>query len=344
MDTANTTRGAGKSSSTEWPLGTWIAPPSGVTSKHWMDTASLLGLTSSTVASLASRIARQGVGMEPKTRGTSGPLPVDYLVRFNHGSSSWRTSQGSLPGLETLLPLRTALSLTLPRWVTWDEQGLSKLPTPVRHTHERDGSALQHWSTPTVSDLYTDKLASTQQKQGSKHSVTLAQEISNWPTPDATVFQDNEEVELTLARRAKVKEAANNGNGFGLRLTTVAMAWGTPTAQEISNWPTPDTTEAPNKNSGRKNGPKSLVEAATAGWGTPTSRDWKDGSSVQNVPENRLLVREAVNSLLIGSQTGAESLPSGTRRLNPTFVEWLMGIPWNWTRTDASDLQPWAMR
>lgn len=29
--------------------------------------------------------------------------------------------------------------------------------------------------TPTVSDIYTDNLASTQQKPGSMHSVTLAQ-------------------------------------------------------------------------------------------------------------------------------------------------------------------------
>ena len=31
--------------------------------------------------------------------------------------------------------------------------------------------------TPTVSDVFTDKLASTQQKDGSMHSVTLPQDV-----------------------------------------------------------------------------------------------------------------------------------------------------------------------
>lgn len=285
MATVNTIRGAGKSSSTEWPLDTWIAPPSGETSRHWMDTASLLGLTSSMVESLASRIALRVVVRPQKTRATSGLTAADYLVRFDHADSSWRTSQGSLPGMETPLPLRTVFSLTLPRWVTWDEQGLSKHPTPVLHTPEPDGSA----------------------------------------------------------------------------------------------WPRPDTTEAPNKNSWKKNGPKSLVEAALL-WTSPKARDGSKGAGGTAAELRRhspdlnsqaksmadwatptegaatggnfrrggarsqelLLAGQASSHPTDSVPTGAESLPSGTRRLNPTFVEWLMGIPWNWTRTDASDLQPWV--
>lgn len=33
--------------------------------------------------------------------------------------------------------------------------------------------------TPTVSDIFTDKLASSQQKEGSMHSVTLPQAVKN---------------------------------------------------------------------------------------------------------------------------------------------------------------------
>jgi hypothetical protein len=46
---------------------------------------------------------------------------------------------------------------------------------------------------------------------------------------------------------------------------------------------------------------------------TPTARDYKDGTSVQNVPENGLLGRVYANA------TG--------RALTPGFTEWMMGFP-----------------
>jgi len=61
--------------------------------------------------------------------------------------------------------------------------------------------------------------------------------------------------------------------------------------------------------------------------GTPTSRDWKDTGNMENVPTKGLLGRQ------IGQGTGM--------RLQPNFVEYMMGFPQNWTnleiRTDQSD-------
>jgi hypothetical protein len=64
-------------------------------------------------------------------------------------------------------------------------------------------------------------------------------------------------------------------------------------------------------------------------WPTPTSRDHKDGTaqSCRNVPTNGLLGR------VIHQR---ESLPTSTAivvsgSLNPTWVEWLMGYPLEWT-------------
>jgi len=56
------------------------------------------------------------------------------------------------------------------------------LPKPVRHISEGDGG-VWHIPTPTVSDLYTQNLASTQQKEHTNHSVTLAQWANRYPTP-----------------------------------------------------------------------------------------------------------------------------------------------------------------
>jgi hypothetical protein len=69
--------------------------------------------------------------------------------------------------------------------------------------------------------------------------------------------------------------------------------------------------------------PLALLTKGTASgsWPTPTSRDWKDGTaeSCRNVPVNSLLGRAVhVNSTLTG-------------KLNPQWVEWLMGFPSGWT-------------
>ncbi len=39
-----------------------------------------------------------------------------------------------------------------------------------------------------------------------------------WPTPSASNFNDNDDIDDYLARRARVKESAQNGNGFGIQL------------------------------------------------------------------------------------------------------------------------------
>ena len=50
---------------------------------------------------------------------------------------------------------------------------------------------------------------------------------------------------------------------------------------------------------------------------TPTSRDHKDGNGYDKVPENSLLPRR------VGNRTGL--------KLQPNFVEWMMGYPQNYT-------------
>jgi len=57
-------------------------------------------------------------------------------------------------------------------------------------------------------------------------------------------------------------------------------------------------------------------------WPTPTSRDYKDGVYCPNVPVNKLLGREVWEG------------PDNGGRLNPDWVEWLMGWPIGWTSLD----------
>ena len=94
-------------------------------------------------------------------------------------------------------------------------------------------------------------------------------------------------------------------------------------------WPTPIATEW--KNGCGKTGNRGAEKSAKAGWKlteavkmwpTPTARDWKDGSAegCRNTPVNGLLGRAVHHP------------PSpGGGSLNPTWVEWLMGWPIEWT-------------
>ena len=95
-----------------------------------------------------------------------------------------------------------------------------------------------------------------------------------------------------------------------------------------SRWPTAttmDTMDAARK--GIVGNHNLSLPVAAQGWATPTSRDHKDGADPsEKVDTNSLLGRQAPRA------TGpAFRQDSGPRRLNPAFVEWLMGWPRGWT-------------
>ena len=74
------------------------------------------------------------------------------------------------------------------------------------------------------------------------------------------------------------------------------------------------------------------VTAYEKKWPTPTSRDYKDGVYCPNVPTNKLLGREVWEG------------DGNKGRLNPDWVEWLMGVPIKWTclkPLDSSDIMSW---
>jgi hypothetical protein len=96
---------------------------------------------------------------------------------------------------------------------------------------------------------------------------------------------------------------------------------------DVRMWPTPKEQDSRGGSGQNVQGGPSLTDAARM-FPTPTTRDWKDGTakSCANVPVNSLLGRHVHQ----GQQDNGG-------RLNPTWVEWLMGYPLAWT-----DLKPSA--
>lgn len=54
-----------------------------------------------------------------------------------------------------------------------------------------------NWPTPTCADAFTDKLKSSQQQEGSMHSVNLSQAVKMWPTPVSTMHKGSSHASLT---------------------------------------------------------------------------------------------------------------------------------------------------
>ena len=170
-----------------------------------------------------------------------------------------------------------------------------------------------------------------------------ALDLSSMTLPRAGTLRNG----MLFQRRTSAHRTGGRGCGF-------SRSWETPLAGEklrssqqkagsvhsvnlpqMVNWPTPDTApEAPNKNSNKRNAPKNFTEALN--WPTATSRDWKDTGSLQNVPTNCLLGR-AVKDAAYGLPDPGNRNTGGSSqgRLNPRWVEALMGLPPGWCNPQA---------
>ena len=165
-------------------------------------------------------------------------------------------------------------------------------------TLDGDGGAW-HIPSPTVSDLYTGNLASTQQSEDTNHSVTLPQWAERYPTPQAA---DGSDVETGFGLRDYV----NHKRKYMLPTPTVSDA--------------PDSGGPPNKNANTTmwDGVNSLGQMAKQGhWPTPTKNINADCPSERD--RHTPALESAVN---IEDQTKG--------KLSATWVEWLVGLPEGW--------------
>jgi DNA (cytosine-5)-methyltransferase 1 len=103
-----------------------------------------------------------------------------------------------------------------------------------------------------------------------------------------------------------------------------------------SSWPTPIADDASGSgycySQGNHDRPVLKLTGVAKKWATPTARDWKDGSGPsRKAPTNSLLGRQAPRSGIVGPLSSPGGPISPRPRLNPRFVEWLMGLPVGWT-------------
>jgi len=126
---------------------------------------------------------------------------------------------------------------------------------------------------------------------------------------------------------------------------------GNPLATAAGTWPTPRVSAAngsSQKEVAAGNPKKRLeTEAEMGNWPTARSRDWKgsgttvirkDGKSrmdqLDYAAEQSQFGHQALAIQMDGSESSENDQTSpqpSPKRLNPSFVEWLMGVPVGWT-------------
>lgn len=172
--------------------------------------------------------------------------------------------------------------------------------------------------------------------------TTLTDAIRLWPTPAASVVNDGEDLEGWEARRQRNLLTGQNGNGQGTPLTVAAAQWATPSARDWKDSPGM-SFEGINPDGSKRERVDQLARQVNR-WSTPSAHDGRRPGSDSTSTQDRNLKREGEawsEHSRPAPTTGPDGLPPllSTPRLNPRFVEWLMGLPLGWTDSECSATQ-----
>ena len=194
---------------------------SAVLQKHWPDVPNLGDITrinwggsnvptSSPAAFHAKTSAKRAKEKALKANALAcGESSIDVLREPGQNGLSSKTCQGSLPSAWER-SWRTCGARVTRR------SGLFLLKQP-RLARRTSVNASSSWPTPTTADAFTDKLKSTQQKEGSMHSLSQAQAVQMWPTPRAN------------------ERSQRNSRDAGVALSRAVKFWPTPTVNDSKN-------------------------------------------------------------------------------------------------------------
>jgi len=163
--------------------------------------------------------------------------------------------------------------------------------------------------------------------------TSLTDAMREWATPAAGLANYTEPPETFAARSEAL--VARGSRPLGVNLGQQAQTWRTPTARDGSTTGARDPEERLSQ--GHSVGLKDQVTT----WPTPAAHDAKGANGPEHLAKERGHHDQLPNAVALwsghpGPETstgGPESSPPipNSRRLNPAFVEWLMGWPEGWT-------------
>lgn len=294
-----------------WKTRPWIRRLSGTISSPSTAERGAAAWISSLRDSRASRSASPASASGSRTTDGSGPSSPASFATWDRASCSWRTLRGSSSTGST------------PSSVTWPNSGsmrsgiCSARRTWAPRTDAPDGS---YWPTPSAQS-YGNNRGGAAGRVG-KIRPGLDALAKDWSTPTARDWRvgdlPNRLGQPALSAQAETwaTPCARDGDSRRRGKEARHTKGGRSLTADIQDWPTPTANDS--ESSGSRNGPGSsakpgvsLSDAATSGH----SHGRQDAA--------------------VTRRDGQPSTPGSTQlfasRLNPAFVEWLMGYPTGWT-------------
>jgi hypothetical protein len=198
------------------------------------------------------------------------------------------------------------------------------------------------WKTPHGMNggrtLKPEEIAAKGKTENGKRQVCLENEVRNWATPNARDDRNPSQPE-------GVRSIRKREQGRTVDLNEQAAWWETPQAHDSNG----GSQERVGR-FGTEHGGRNLADDVTA-WPTPNACD---GSKVsQNSHQGACLTRSAEaefryshpdQATLTHGGASSPSAPTSRRRLNPSFVEWLMGWPLGWTDFAPLEMESWRSK
>lgn len=245
----------------------------------------------------------------------------ESFAKFSHDGSLLKTSRQF-----SLFQQEEPYSENLPRSGSMRNGELYERPMLAPRT---DGTGRSSWPTPRTGAA--DKTAHSPAELDGRHWKNLNATAAQWPTP-----------------RTEDSESCGNHPGAMDLLTGATRQWATPNAHD---------GRRPGVDAGSTQGGNLNRDAAL--WKTPDVPNGGRTMSAVDVAANGAtdkgkrqvgLENQVCHSFPQAQPTpthGAESLPSAPtsrRRLNPAFVDWLMGLPPGWTDYAPVETALWFSR
>jgi hypothetical protein len=238
---------------------------------------------------------------------------------------------------------------------------LDQLPNFVAHL----------WATPNVPNGGRSSSTSNYTEDGKKRQIDIVAQASNWPTPTAEPYGSSQNGINGKGGAHERPSAATPSlermsHSFLPGLPTSTPGAGSSASDQTSRplWPTPNTDDGGSTETHRGTGSrkKLLGHATDALWKTPHGIANMDASGkvaggggefakqVMQHPETWKPNGDGMWGTPTADTGGDGPRPSGVRtllcnqvktptaskaKLNPNFVEWLMGLPIGWTSVTA---------
>ena len=171
-----------------------------------------------------------------------------------------------------------------------------------------------------VSDL--DKYSQTWPRSGTTHNGIAYQRQPSAPRTSVIAYSSSlhETMEWTPTATANQMAPSMISRNPGVRL------WPTPTAHDSKNRGGPDTPSVQRRKAKGKQLGLSMVvrNKVNPMWPTPTASSWGNEGS-------RNLIQQHVEQGDITEAEKRQMISGNGGKLNPMWVEWLMGFPQGWT-------------